>query len=114
MYKHTLGSPLPVERVHEMMRSAVALEKEFVCDALPVAMIGMDAKKMAQFIEYMADFWLDFLDLPKLYGVEQPFEFMKMISLPSKSNFFERRSPDYSKGVADTSGNGAFTLVEDL
>lgn len=85
------------ERIKEIICEAVEIEKEFITDSLPVALIGMNAKLMQQYIEYVADFWLTELGCSKVFGVENPFDFMEMLSLQNKSNFFEKRVSEYQK-----------------
>jgi len=83
-------------RVHDIVKEAVSIEKEFICDALPCNLIGMNAKLMSQYIEFVADRLLVQLGYSKLWDVECPFDFMEMISLEGKTNFFEKRVGDYS------------------
>lgn len=83
-------------RVHDIVKEAVSIEKEFICDALPCNLIGMNAKLMSQYIEFVADRLLVQLGYPKIWDVECPFDFMEMISLEGKTNFFEKRVGDYS------------------
>lgn len=85
------------DRIKEIICEAVEIEKEFITNSLPVALIGMNAKLMQQYIEYVADFWLTELGCSKVYGVENPFDFMEMLSLQNKSNFFEKRVSEYQK-----------------
>lgn len=85
------------ERIKEIITEAVEIEKEFVTDSLPVSLIGMNADLMKQYIEYVADYWLDELGCSKVYNVENPFDFMDMISLQGKTNFFEKRVSEYQK-----------------
>ena len=85
------------ERIAEIITEAVEIEKEFVTDSLPVSLIGMNAKLMQQYIEFVADYWLTELGCSKVYGVENPFDFMEMLSLQNKSNFFEKRTSEYQK-----------------
>jgi ribonucleoside-diphosphate reductase beta chain len=92
-----LNNRLPVERVQQIIREAVEIEKEFITEALPVSLIGMNATLMKQYIEYVADFWLVRLGAPKLYNSVNPFDFMELISLTGKTNFFEKRVGDYQK-----------------
>ncbi len=79
-----------------MIKEAVDIEKEFICDALPCKLIGMNSKLMSQYIEFVADRLLVQLGFPKLYNSNNPFDFMEMISLEGKTNFFEKRVGDYS------------------
>ena len=85
------------ERITEIIVEAVEIEKEFVTDSLPVSLIGMNAKMMQQYIEFVADFWLSELGCKKVYNSENPFDFMDMLSLQNKSNFFEKRVSEYQK-----------------
>lgn len=85
------------ERIKQIITEAVEIEKEFVSDSLPVSLIGMNAKLMQQYIEYVADFWLVELGCSKVYKSENPFDFMDMISLQNKGNFFEKRIAEYQK-----------------
>jgi len=92
-----LEQPLPDETIHEIVRDAVAHEKEFLCDALKVDLIGMNSKMMAQYIEFVADRLLVALNVPKLYNQTNPFDWMELISLQGKTNFFEKRVGEYQK-----------------
>ena len=85
------------DRITEIITEAVEIEKEFVTDSLPVSLIGMNAKMMQQYIEFVADFWLSELGCKKVYNSENPFDFMDMLSLQNKSNFFEKRVSEYQK-----------------
>ena len=86
---------------------------DVVSDALPVALIGMNSKLMCQYIEFVADRLLVALGDPKVYNVENPFDFMDMISLQGKTNFFEKRVSDYAKaGVNVSAASGPSAKVE--
>lgn len=85
------------ERITEIITEAVEIEKEFITESLPVSLIGMNAKLMAQYIEFVADYWLTELGCKKVYNSENPFDFMDMLSLQNKGNFFEKRISEYSK-----------------
>ena len=85
------------ERIQQIICEAVDIEKEFVTESLPVSLIGMNAKLMQQYIEFVADYWLTELGCSRVYNVENPFDFMDMISLQNKSNFFEKRVSEYQK-----------------
>jgi ribonucleotide reductase beta subunit family protein with ferritin-like domain len=92
-------------RVYEIVRDAVEIEKEFISEALPCRLIGMNAKLMCQYIEFVADRLVLQLGYDKIYNATNPFDFMEMISLAGKTNFFERRVGEYAlaeKKVADT------------
>jgi ribonucleotide reductase beta subunit family protein with ferritin-like domain len=94
LYKH-LNNKISNERILEIITNAVTIELEFVCDALPVELIGMNSKLMSQYIMFVADRLLFALGVPKYYLVENPFEWMDMISLTGKTNFFEKRVGEY-------------------
>jgi len=85
------------ERITEIICSAVDIERVFITESLPVSLIGMNSNLMKQYIEFVADFWLTELGCQKVYNVSNPFDFMDMISLQGKTNFFERRTSEYSK-----------------
>lgn len=83
------------------IRGAVAIEEEFITEALPCRLIGMDAEQMIQYIRYVADRLLKQLGQPPFWGVENPFAWMETISLEGKTNFFEKRVGDYSKRMIE-------------
>lgn len=102
-------------RIREIITQAVAIEKEFVRDALPVSLIGMNAKLMTEYIEFVADRLLISLGYTKAYGTANPFPWMDMISLQGKTNFFEKRVAEYQKaGVMSKKEDQVFTLDEDF
>lgn len=111
-----LNNKLSQQEVFEIIADAVEIEKEFITDALPVALIGMNAGLMSQYIEFVADRWLSELGYEKMFEASNPFDFMEMISLQGKTNFFEKRVGDYQKsGVLSTNeSNQAFSLDEDF
>lgn len=118
-----MGAAGGQETVHRIVGEAVDLEREFCCDALSVALVGMNAGLMSQFIEFVADRLLTALGCQKLYHVANPFDWMEMISLQGKTNFFERRVGEYQRaGVMSSlqSSNGRrhmqheFTLEADF
>tara|TARA_B000000557_G_scaffold117023_1_gene94817 strand:+ start:651 stop:1631 length:981 start_codon:yes stop_codon:yes gene_type:complete len=93
---HKLNNKPKKQKIHELFKEAVSIEKEFICDALPCKLIGMNSKLMAQYIEFVADRLLVQLGYPKIWDTNNPFDFMEMISLDGKTNFFEKRVGDYS------------------
>lgn len=99
--KLSAASRLSDARAHEIIGEAVDLERGFCCDALSVSLVGMNAELMARYVEFVADRLLVALGHPALYGSQNPFDWMEMISLQGKTNFFERRVGEYQKsGVA--------------
>lgn len=110
-----LEGKLSEKEVHEIIGDAVAIEKEFITDALPAALIGMNADLMKQYIEFVADRWLQALGCSKMFNSANPFDFMEMISLQGKTNFFEKRVGDYQKaGVMGNKETQTFSLDEDF
>ena len=110
-----LQHKLPEAHVQSIIADAVRIEQEFVTDALPVSLIGMNAKNMAQYIEFVADRLLVALGCAKIYNTANPFDFMEMISVQGKTNFFEKRVAEYQKaGVMSERTENAFSLDEDF
>jgi ribonucleotide reductase beta subunit family protein with ferritin-like domain len=91
---------LPKQKVHTLIREAVKIEKKFITKSLPCELIGMNAKLMAQYIEFVADRLCVQLGYPKIYHSSNPFDFMERISLENKDNFFEKRVSTYAKAAA--------------
>ena len=109
-----LRNKLCVETLYELIGDAVTIEKEFVTSALPVELIGMNSKTMCTYIEFCADRLLLALGAPKLYNAVNPFDWMELISLQGKTNFFEKRVGEYAKsGVGVKEEDKQFT-TEDL
>jgi ribonucleotide reductase beta subunit family protein with ferritin-like domain len=94
---HTLEGKISQETIADILFEAVTIEKEFICDALPCSLIGMNSKMMSQYIEFVADRLAVQLGCPKLYGTANPFDFMELISLEGKTNFFEKKVSEYSR-----------------
>lgn len=110
-----LVNKLSTSRIEEIITNAVEIEKEFVVDALPVSLIGMNGDLMCQYIEFCADRLLSALGCPKFYGAVNPFAWMEMISLQGKTNFFEKRVGEYAKsGVGVNKKDQVFTLDADF
>ena len=115
LYSKHLITKLPKDKVAEIIMDAVTIEKEFVTDALPVKLIGMNSDLMGQYIEFVADRLLVELGNDRVYNTANPFDFMEMISLQGKSNFFEKRVGEYQKaGVLNNSGEQNFVLDEEF
>lgn len=110
-----LETKMDEKAVQDIIRDAVKIEQEFVTDALPVALIGMNAKMMAQYIEFVADRLLISLGCGKIFNVTNPFDFMELISLQGKTNFFEKRVAEYQKaGVMGNKEDNVFKMDEDF
>ena len=88
-------------RIYEIVREAVEIETEFICEALPCRVIGMNSELMTQYIQFVADRLCLQLGYDKIYGTSNPFPFMELISLESKTNFFEKRVADYALATKD-------------
>lgn len=115
LYNDHVVQKLAPGTIQQIIKDAVAIEKEFVSDALPVKLIGMNADMMCQYIEFVADRLLLALQQPKEFHVENPFPWMDLISLQGKTNFFEKRVGDYQKsGVMTSRDQQVFTLDEDF
>ena len=94
---HKLKNKLDKDTITEIIQEAVTIEKEFICDALPCSLLGMNSKDMSQYIEFVADRLAVQLGVPKIYKSVNPFDFMELISLEGKTNFFEKKVSEYSK-----------------
>ena len=115
LYNHHLVNKLSKETVTKIITDAVEIEKEFVTDAIPVKLIGMNADLMQQYIEFVADRLLGELGCEPVYNASNPFDFMDMISIQGKTNFFEKRVAEYQKaGVLNSGENQTFSLDEDF
>jgi len=100
-------------RIHDIIKEAVEIEIEFICEALPCRLIGMNSQLMTQYIKFVADRLSVQLGYKKIYNVINPFDFMEMISIESKTNFFERRNDSYA--LADkTQSNEDFAFTDDF
>lgn len=96
LFRHINKKPSH-ETVQTIIREAVEIEKEFICHALPCNLIGMNATLMGQYIEFVADTVAQLFNAPKIFNTKNPFDFMNMLILDGKGNFFEKRISDYSK-----------------
>jgi ribonucleoside-diphosphate reductase beta chain len=110
-----LNHKLSKTKAHKMIREAVKCEKEFITEALSCSLIGMNAKMMSQYLEFVADRLLVQLGYPKIWNATNPFPFMERISLEGKDNFFEKRVSNYSKaGVGKTAEAMSFATDADF
>ena len=106
-----LENKLSVGCVHDLVCEAVELEKEFVCESLPVSLLGINASLMCEYIEFVADHLLSSLGVHKFYLTPNPFDWMEAISLEGKTNFFEKRVGEYQKaGVMATAEGRQFSV----
>ena len=116
LYNNHLVNKLPKEEVAKIIKDAVEIEKEFVAESLPVRLIGMNSDLMCQYIEFVADRLLSELGNEKVYNASNPFDFMDMINLQGKTNFFEKRVGEYQKaGVLNKNeSDGKISFDEDF
>jgi len=108
-----LVKKLDKSRIHEIIKEAVEIESEFICEALPCRLIGMNAELMTQYIKFVADRLCVQLGYKKIYNVSNPFDFMELISLEGKTNFFERKVGEYSL-ASKSNTESAFEFSEDF
>jgi len=108
LHNHHLINKVPKDRIKEIIVNALDIEREFITESLPVSLIGMNSTLMTQYLEYVTDRLLTELDCEKVYNTSNPFDFMDMISLQGKTNFFEKRVGEYQKAgvVKDKDDNG--------
>ena len=114
LYNNHLQNKLSKEQVKEIILDAVEIEKEFILEALPVKLIGMNSELMSQYIEFVADRLLVELGNEKVFNVSNPFDFMEMISIQGKTNFFEKRVGEYQKAGVLNNDSQTFSLDEDF
>ena len=108
-----LQKKLSKAKVYEIIKESVEIEKEFICEALPCRLIGMNAKLMSQYIEFVADRLIVQLGYDKIYNAANPFDFMEMISIEGKTNFFEKRVGEYAL-AEKTRDDGIFDMEADF
>ena len=113
MLYNKLEKKLPKKKIKDIISEAVEIEKEFICDALPCRLIGMNSTMMEQYIEFMGDRLAVQLGNEKIYNTQNPFDFMEMISLERKTNFFESRVSDYALATKSNK-ELAFTMSSDF
>merc|ERR1719146_284779 len=112
-----LQHQLPEDVVQEIIKGAVAVERKFICEALSCNLVGMNDELMTQYIEFVADRLLTALGHTKIWGTKNPFDWMELISLQGKTNFFEKRVGEYQKAGVMSSDNEepkAFALDVDF
>jgi ribonucleoside-diphosphate reductase beta chain len=118
LHNNHLVNKVPQERIQQIIVEALDIEREFITESLPVDLIGMNSKLMTQYLEFVTDRLLVELNCPKMYNAENPFDFMEMISLEGKTNFFEKRVSEYQKaGVKQNTGSNeesTFSLDADF
>lgn len=111
--KHIVNK-VPKERIKEIIVDALDIEREFITESLPVSLIGMNAKLMTQYLEFVTDRLLLEFGCDKVYEATNPFDFMEMISLEGKTNFFEKRVSEYQKAGVKSGGTGSISFDADF
>ena len=114
LHNNYLANKVSEERIKEIITGALEIEKEFITESLPVRLIGMNQDLMKQYLEFVADRLMVDLGCSKVYGVENPFDFMQNISLQGKTNFFEKRVGEYQKAGVLNSSENAFDMDVDF
>lgn len=115
LYTDHLRNKLSEERIKEIIIGALDIERIFITEALPARLIGMNSEMMTQYLEFVTDRLLVELGCKKVYNVSNPFDFMEMISLQGKTNFFEKRVGEYQKaGVMNNDRDSKFSLNEEF
>ncbi|MDA8895482.1 ribonucleotide-diphosphate reductase subunit beta [Flavobacteriales bacterium] len=115
LHNDHIVNKVPKERITQIITEALDIEREFIIEALPVRLIGMNSDLMTQYLEFVTDRLLQELHCDKIYNVENPFDFMDMISLQGKTNFFEKRVSEYQKaGVLGDEKDAGFTFDADF
>ena len=115
LHNDHIVNKVPKERITQIITEALDIEREFIIEALPVRLIGMNSDLMTQYLEFVTDRLLQELHCDKIYNVENPFDFMDMISLQGKTNFFEKRDSEYQKaGVLGDEKDAGFTFDADF
>jgi len=114
LHNKYLANKVSEEKIKEIIVSALEIEKEFILESLPVRLIGMNSDLMSQYLEFVTDRLLVSLECSKVYGSENPFDFMTNISLQGKTNFFEKRVAEYQKAGVLNGSSDAFDLDVDF
>ncbi|CAM1362116.1 ribonucleotide-diphosphate reductase subunit beta [Tenacibaculum xiamenense] len=114
LHNNHLINKVPKERIKDIIVSALDIEREFITESLPVSLIGMNAKLMTQYLEYVTDRLLLEFGCEKVYESTNPFDFMEMISLEGKTNFFEKRVSEYQKAGVKSGGTGSISFDADF
>jgi ribonucleoside-diphosphate reductase beta chain len=116
LHNNHLVNKVSKERITEIITNALDIEREFITESLPVSLIGMNAKLMTQYLEFVTDRLLVELQCKKVYNVTNPFDFMDMISLEGKTNFFEKRVGEYQKAgvMTNDSDENKFSFDADF
>lgn len=114
LHQNHIKNKVPKSRITEILVNALQIEREFITESLPVSLIGMNAVLMTQYLEFVTDRLLVEYGCEKVYNVTNPFDFMEMISLEGKTNFFEKRVSEYQKAGVKSGGTGSIAFDSDF
>ena len=114
LHNNHIVNRVPKERIKEIIIDALDIEREFITESLPVSLIGMNARLMTQYLEFVTDRLLLEFGCEKVYDATNPFDFMEMISLEGKTNFFEKRVSEYQKAGVKSGGTGSISFDSDF
>lgn len=114
LHQNHVKNKVPKSRITEILVNALQIEREFITESLPVSLIGMNAVLMTQYLEFVTDRLLVEYGCEKVYNVTNPFDFMEMISLEGKTNFFEKRVSEYQKAGVKSGGTGSIAFDADF
>jgi ribonucleoside-diphosphate reductase beta chain len=114
LHNNHIVNKVPKERIKEILVDALNIERGFITESLPVSLIGMNAKLMTQYLEFVTDRLLEEFHCEKVYNASNPFDFMEMISLEGKTNFFEKRVSEYQKAGVKSGGTGTISFDADF
>jgi ribonucleoside-diphosphate reductase beta chain len=114
LHNNHIVNKVPKDRIKDILVDALNIERGFITESLPVSLIGMNAKLMTQYLEFVTDRLLEEFGCEKVYNVSNPFDFMEMISLEGKTNFFEKRVSEYQKAGVKSGGTGAISFDADF
>lgn len=114
LHENHIEHKVPKSRIAEILTNALDIERKFITESLPVSLIGMNAKLMTQYLEFVTDRLLVEYGCDKVYNATNPFDFMEMISLEGKTNFFEKRVSDYQKAGVKSGGTGSISFDADF
>ncbi len=114
LHQNHIQNKVPKERISQILVDALNIERSFITESLPVSLIGMNSKLMTQYLEFVTDRLLVEYGCEKVYNVKNPFDFMEMISLEGKTNFFEKRVSEYQKAGVKSGGTGNIVFDADF
>ena len=114
LHNNHIVQKVPIERITAILVDALDIERKFITESLPVSLIGMNAKLMTQYLEFVTDRLLMEFGCDKVYNASNPFDFMEMISLEGKTNFFEKRVSEYQKAGVKSGGTGSISFDADF